>query len=166
MVPKLLTRRAELPMQVHSKHSLRKYVYAAFFNSIFPFVGRHPATIRKSLKLQPDASSLVLLQPIYQNTRKSMTPDVYLGRNSSLVCCRTRQGMTSRTSRLTMIRSQMCIGATRSCVIARADLMANRGCLRDGFWSVLANMTRIARQVAAMVGLTVVLISSMCPHVP
>jgi hypothetical protein len=55
---KLLTRRAELPMQVHSKHGLRKQVYAASFNNIFPFVGQHPATIRKSLKSQLDASSL------------------------------------------------------------------------------------------------------------
>jgi hypothetical protein len=45
--PKLLTHRAELRMQVHSKHSLRKHVYGASFNSVFPFVGQHPATIRK-----------------------------------------------------------------------------------------------------------------------
>jgi hypothetical protein len=56
--PKLLTRRAELPIQACSKHSLRKHAYAASFNSIFPFVGRQPATIRKSLRSQPDASSL------------------------------------------------------------------------------------------------------------
>ncbi|KAJ8586608.1 hypothetical protein M405DRAFT_350226 [Rhizopogon salebrosus TDB-379] len=152
-------------MQVHGKHSLRKRVYVASFNSIFPFVGQHPATIRKSLKSQPDASSLVLLQPIYQSTRKSTTPDVYLGRNSSLVCCRTRQGMTRRTSRLTMIRSQTCIGARRSCATARAGLMANRGCLRDGFWSGLMNTARMERQVAVVVELTVV-ISPMYPHVP
>jgi hypothetical protein len=54
--PKL--RRAELPMQAHRKHSPRKHVYVVSFNSIFPFIGRHPATIRKSLKSQLDASSL------------------------------------------------------------------------------------------------------------
>jgi hypothetical protein len=103
----------------------------------------------------------VLLQPICQNTRKSTTPDVYLGCGSSLVCRRTRQGMTRRTSRLTMIRSQACIGARRSCATARAGLMANRGCLHDGFWSVWTNMVRMERLVAVVVGLTVV-ISSMC----
>jgi hypothetical protein len=42
--------------------------------------------------------------------------------------------------------------------------MANRGCLRDGFWSGLMNMARMERQVAVVVGFTVV-ISSMYPHV-
>ncbi|KAJ8586042.1 hypothetical protein M405DRAFT_823986 [Rhizopogon salebrosus TDB-379] len=112
-------------MQVHSKHSLRKHVYAASFNSIFPFVGQHPATIRKSVKLHPDAKSLVMLPPIYRNTGKSMTPDVYLGCSSSLVCRSTPQGMTRHTSHLTMIRSQTCIGARHSCVTTLAGLMAN-----------------------------------------
>jgi hypothetical protein len=73
--------------------------------------------------------------------------------------------MTRWTSRLIMIRFQTCIGARRSCATARAGLMANRGCLRDGFWSGLMNMARMERQVAVMVGLTAV-ISSKYPHVP
>ncbi|KAJ8588278.1 hypothetical protein M405DRAFT_262518 [Rhizopogon salebrosus TDB-379] len=102
-------------MQVHSKHSLRKHVYGASFNSVFPFVGQHPATIRKFT---------------------SMTPDVYIRGCSSLVCRRTRQKTTCHQTHLIMIRSQTCIGARRSCATARAGLMANRGCLRDGFWNL------------------------------
>jgi hypothetical protein len=64
-----------------------------------------------------------------------------------------------------MIRSQACIGARRSSVTTRAGRMADRGYLHDGAWSMLTNLVRIARRVAAMVGLTFAA-SSIHPPVP
>jgi hypothetical protein len=93
-----------------------------------------------------------------------MTPDVCL-RRSSLVCRRTRQEMTHRPNRQTMIRSQACIGARRSSVTTRAGRMADRGYLHDGAWTMLTNLVKTARRVAAMVGLTVAA-SSIYPPVP
>ncbi|KAG2746501.1 hypothetical protein P692DRAFT_2032153 [Suillus brevipes Sb2] len=68
-----------------------------------------------------------------------------------------------KTIHLTSIRSQMCIGAMRSCAIVPVGLMEDRGCLLDGAWSASTYPARMAQRMATIL-VFMLAVNSVCIH--